>query len=103
MEPKDFADGSDAGCEKKSAVKDDYKVFGLTTGKTGVTILWAGEQWGRNNCGGTECQELGLGHDNFEILIGYSSNSAEWAVGYKTLDFGEEVQIGVQSASGWDR
>lgn len=35
-----------------------------------------------------------MGHHNFESLIRYSSKSAEWAVVYKTLDFGEEVQIG---------
>lgn len=35
-----------------------------------------------------------MGHHNFEILIRYSSKSFECAVVYKTLDFGEEVQIG---------
>ena len=54
IEPKEFADGSHVGCEKKSGVKDDYKVFGLATGKTGVDILWVGEQWERNNCWGEE-------------------------------------------------
>lgn len=94
MEPKDFADRLHAGCEKKSAVKYDYKIFGLATGKTGVAILWAGEQWGRNNGGGKECQELSLGHNKAEILTRYSNKSAEWAVVYNNLDFREEVQIG---------
>lgn len=39
MRPKEFAEGSRVGCEKRSGVKDDYQVFGLATGKTGVAIL----------------------------------------------------------------
>lgn len=39
IEPEEFADVSHVGCERKSAVKNDYKAFGLATGKTGVAIL----------------------------------------------------------------
>ena len=36
IEPKEFADGPHVGCEKKSGVKNDYKVFWLNNWKNWI-------------------------------------------------------------------